>query len=41
MFIDVEFKKQISFVLATGVCAGINFLGLNYFVFNEINTKEL
>jgi putative flippase GtrA len=30
IFIDIEFKKPISFILATGFCAGVNFFSLNY-----------
>jgi putative flippase GtrA len=30
ILIDLEFKKQISFILTTGFCAGLNFISLNY-----------
>lgn len=30
IFIDIEFKKQISFIFTTGFCAGVNFFSLNY-----------
>jgi len=30
IFIGLEFKRQISFILTTGFCAGLNFISLNY-----------
>ena len=31
----IKFSGQISFIMATGICAVINFIGLNYFVFHK------
>ncbi len=36
ILIDLEFKKSISFILATGLCAGLNFISLNY-IFSKKN----
>lgn len=35
LFFSIEFKKNISFLFATAICAAINFFGLNYFVFKK------
>ena len=39
---DFQFATQIAFFIATGVCAAINFLGLNYFIFyqNKFKTND-
>jgi putative flippase GtrA len=35
IFIDLEFKKQISFIFTTAFCAGVNFISLNYIFFKK------
>jgi putative flippase GtrA len=38
---DVEFAIQLAFLLATGVSASLNFLGMKIFVFRPIPSPEL
>jgi hypothetical protein len=39
IFIDLEFKKQISFIFTTGFCAGLNFISLNY-IFSKSKNED-
>ena len=32
---DFQFATQMAFLIATGFCAVVNFLGLNYFIFSK------
>ena len=35
LFSNMKFSTQLSFLLTTGTCAVVNFVGLNYFVFKN------
>jgi hypothetical protein len=39
ILVDLEFKKQISFILTTVFCAGLNFISLN-FIFSKRKKED-
>ena len=38
---DIEVAFQLAFIIATGISASINFIGMKYFVFNPISKVSI